>query len=167
MHRASRASGTSTRSSRPTRSSDPGCACDHLDRRSRRDRAALLSPVDDREGGRVRPYSPLELAGRTSISARAAITATARWSVRCATRSSAIGHYFARGREHVRQALPVGLQAHRSRSCPRRRQVYGPVAAGASERSARRRAAIDHAGLSLPSLRRRHSIPRCCRSISR
>jgi hypothetical protein len=37
----------------------------------------------------MRPYTPLELAGATSTSGRGAISATPRWSARCATRSSA------------------------------------------------------------------------------
>src|ERR687898_277914 len=74
----------------------------------------LENTIEKVEG--MRPYSPLELAGRV----------------------------------HVRSPVPVGFEAHRSRSRSRRRPLLQRMACTAPDRAALRGAGIGHAELRLP-----------------
>ena len=96
----------------------------------------------------VRPYTPLELAGRNIYVREGCYHLPFADDPPAARRGRALRPLFARGREHVRPAVPVGLQAHRARSRPRRRQVFRRLAPRPPARSALGRAGLGHAGLS-------------------
>ena len=104
------------------------------DRRPRRDHAAVLPEEHDREGRRhaalyaARTRRPQHLCPRGLLSLPLADDPAA------ARRGRALRPLFARGREHVRPSVPVGLQAHRAGSRPRRRQIFRRLARHASER---------------------------------
>ena len=136
-------------------------------RRSRRDRPAVLSEKHDRDGRRhaalyaARARRPQHLRQRRLLSVPFADDPGA------ARRGRALRPLFARRRERVRPPVPVGLQAQRSRSGARRRQIFRRLAPRPPEQSALGGAGIDHAGLSLAvhhrsrlfAHRRRHEGP--------
>ena len=126
----------------------------------------LKNTIEKVEG--VRPYTPLELAGRNIYVREGCYICHSQMIRAVARRGRALRPLLARGREHVRPSVPVGLEAHRTRSRPRRRQVFRRLASRASARPALGGAGLDHAGLSLaarrPSSTTRTSTTTCrCR----
>ncbi len=83
----------------------------------------LRSTIEKVEG--VRPYTPLELAGRAIYVREGCYKLPQPDDPPAARRDRALRPLQPGGREHVRQALPVGLEADGARSRPRRRQVLG------------------------------------------
>src|SRR6185369_1292480 len=86
----------------------------------------LKSTIEKVEG--VRPYTPLELAGR-NIYVREGCYNCHSQMIR------ALRALLARGREHVRPAVPVGIEAHRPRPRAHRRKVFRRVASRPSARA--------------------------------
>ena len=84
----------------------------------------------------------------TSTSARAAMPAIAD-DPHAARRGRALRSVLAGGGIQIRPSDAVGLEADRPGPRARRRQIFRRLACRASEQSARRRAGIGHAGLSL------------------
>ena len=71
----------------------------------------LKSTIEKVDG--VRPYTPLELAGRNIYVREGCYNLPFADDPAAARRGRALRPLFARGREHVRPAVPVGLEAHR------------------------------------------------------
>ena len=117
----------------------------------------LKSTIETVQG--MRPYTPLELAGRNIYVREGCYLCHSQMIRALARRGRALWPLFARRREHVRPSVPVGLQAQRPGSGAGRRQVYRRLARRASDRPALGRAAVDHAGLRR-SCSRRRSTPR-------
>ena len=105
------------------------------------------STIEKVEG--MRPYTPLELAGRDIYVREGCYLCHSQMIRSLARRGRALRPLQSGRREHVRPPLPMGVQAHRSRPGAGRRQIFRRVACGAFDRSAGRRAGIDHAGLSM------------------
>ena len=98
----------------------------------------------------MRPYTPLELAGRDIYIREGCYVCHSQMIRPLARRGRALRPLQPRRREHVRPPVPMGVEAHRAGSCPGRRQIFRRVARRAYDRSARHRAGIGHAGLSVP-----------------
>ena len=98
----------------------------------------------------MRPYSPLELAGRDIYVREGCYLLPQPDDPLAARRGRALRPLQPGRGKHVRPSLPVGIEAYRPRSCARRRQIFGRLACRAHARPALGRAGIDHAGLSVP-----------------
>ncbi len=96
-----------------------------------------LKSTIEKVGG-VRPYTPLELGGPQHLCPRGLLQLPLADDPAAARRGRALRPLFARRREHVRPAVPVGLEAHRARSRPRRRQVFRRLAPRSPGESAQR-----------------------------
>ena len=90
----------------------------------------LKSTIEKVEG--MRPYTPLELAGRDIYVREGCYNCHSQMIRSLRDEVERYGPLLARRREHVRQAVPVGIEAQRARPCPRRRQVLGRLASPAS-----------------------------------
>ncbi len=118
-------------------------------RRPRRDRAAVCAAVGRRAGARrqalraARARRPRHLRARRLLQLPLADGASAAGGDR------ALRSLLARRRSGLRPSVPVRLQAHRPGSRARRRSLHGRMASRAPDQSARRRARIEHAGLSV------------------
>src|SRR4029077_6870246 len=104
----------------------------------------LKSTIETAPG--MRPYTPLELAGR-NVYVREALSLAD--DPRAARRGRALRALLARSREPVRPTVPVGLQAQRTGPGTCRRQIFRRLASRPSEGSAFGGARLDHAGLPL------------------
>ena len=101
---------------------------------SGRDRAAVLSQEHDREGRRRAALYAARARRPQHLRARGLLQLPLADDPAAARRGRALRTLLARGREHVRPAVPVGHQAHRARSRPRRRQVFRRLASRPSAR---------------------------------
>ena len=105
----------------PADRADPG---DDLDRRHRRDRAACSrSRARSSRSTGVRPYTPLELAGRDIYLREGCYNCHSQMIRPFRDETERYGHYSLAAREHVRPPVPVGQQAHRPGPRAGRRQV--------------------------------------------
>ena len=95
----------------------------------------------------VRPYTPLELAGRNIYVREGCYLCHSQMIRPLRDEVERYGHYSLAAESMYDQPVPVGLQAHRSRSRPRRRQIFRRLAPRPSARSALGRAGLGHAGL--------------------
>ena len=86
----------------------------------------LESTIEKVDG--MRPYTPLELAGRNIYVREGCYLCHSPDDPAAARRGRALRPLLPRGREHVRPSVPVGLEAHRSRSGARRRQIFRRLA---------------------------------------
>ena len=82
----------------------------------------------------VRPYTPLELLGRNIYVREGCYNCHSQQIRPFQRRGRALRPLQPRRREHVRQAVPVGLQAHRPRPGARRRQILQRLACRPSGR---------------------------------
>ena len=71
----------------------------------------------------MRPYSPLELAGRNIYIREGCYVCHSQMIRPFRDEVERYGHYQPRGRVDVRPPLPVGLEAHRAGPRPRRRHA--------------------------------------------
>ena len=123
----------------------------------------LKSTIEVVDG--VRPYTPLELDRPQHLCPRGLLSLPLADDPAAARRGRALRSLLARRREHVRPSVPVGIEANRSGSGAGRRQIFRRLACDASDQSARHRAAIGDAGLSVPGRdrdRRRSRSPTTC-----
>ena len=74
----------------------------------------LKSTIEKVDG--MRPYTPLELAGRNIYVREGCYLCHSQMIRAAARRGRALRPLLARSREHVRPTVPVGLQAHRTRT---------------------------------------------------
>jgi hypothetical protein len=86
----------------------------------------LENTIEDVEG--MRPYSPLELAGREIYVREGCYVCHSQMIRPMRDEVERYGHYSPRGRKPVRSSVPVGLQADGAGPRPRRRPVFGRVA---------------------------------------
>ena len=119
------------------------------DRRPRRDRAAVLSQEHDREGRRRAALYAARARRPQHLCARGLLQLPLADDPAAARRGRALRPLFARRREHVRPAVPVGLEAHRAGSRARRRQVFRRLAPRPSQFAEVGGAGHGHAGLSV------------------
>ena len=96
----------------------------------------------------LKPYDPLRLAGKDVYVREGCYLCHSQMIRALRAETQRYGPFLGRRRVRVRPAVPVGLQAHRSRSRAHRRQILRCVAAPASA-----------------SLRARSSRLRTCRTI--
>jgi hypothetical protein len=85
----------------------------------------------------MRPYTPLELAGRNIYMREGCYTCHSQM---IRPFRDEVERLQPRRREHVRPSVPMGIEAYRARSGARRRPLFGRMAQGASDRPAQRRA---------------------------
>ena len=119
------------------------------DRRPGRDHAAVLPQEHDREG---RGHAALHAARARRpqhLCARGLLQLPFADDPAAARRGRALRPLLARRREHVRPAVPVGIEAHRPRPGARRRQVFRRLAPRSSQRAEVGGARHGHAGLSV------------------
>ena len=114
----------------------------------------LRSTIEKVDG--MRPYTPLELAGRNIYVREGCYLCHSQMIRSLARRGRTLRPLFAGRGKHVRSPVPMGVEAHRAGPRPRRRQIFRRMARDPSGQSAVDRAAVDHAGLSVP----RHDRPR-------
>ena len=108
----------------------------------------LKSTIEKVDG--VRPYTPLELAGRNVYVREGCYLCHSQMVRPLRDEVERYGHYSLAAESMYDHPFQWGIQAHRSRSGARRRQIFRRMARHASGQSARDRAAIGHAGLRLP-----------------
>jgi cytochrome c oxidase cbb3-type subunit II len=99
----------------------------------------LKSTIEKVEG--MRPYTPLELAGRNIYVREGCYTCHSQMIRPLRDEVERYGHYSLAAESMYDRPVPVGLEAHRARSRARRRQVFRRMARRSPERSARGRAA--------------------------
>ena len=109
----------------------------------------VLGRQHDREGEGHAPLLAARAGRPRHLRARGLLRLPQPDDPHAARRGRALRPLQPRRREHVRPPVPVGLQAHRAGSGPRRRQVLRPMARRASDQSARAGAGKHHAGLSV------------------
>ena len=114
-----------------------------------RDRPAVLPEVDDAAGGG--PEAVHGAAGRRArrLRPRGLLQLPLADDPPVPRRDRALRPLLGRGRIRLRPSVPVGQQAHRPRPRARRRPVLRRLAPRAPQQSARRRAGVEHAGLSV------------------
>ena len=97
----------------------------------------------------VKPYTPLELAGRDIYVAEGCYNCHSQMIRPIRAETERYGEYSKPGRVRLRPSVPVGLAPHRPRSAPCRRQVpeYLGTSVTWSRTGNRRRRRLDHAGL--------------------
>ena len=127
------------------RSAHPGHG---LDRRHRRDRAAVHHREHDREGGGRAALHAARARRPQHLRPRGLLRLPQPDDPAVPRRGRALRPLQPRRREHVRPPVPVGLEAHRAGPRPRRRQVFQRLARRAPDRPALGGAGIDHAALS-------------------
>ena len=110
--------------------------CD--DRRYRGNRPAVLRQEHHRESGGMRPYSPLELAGRDIYVREGCYLCHSQMIRPFRDEVERYGHYSLAAENHVRSSLPMGVKAHGTRPCTRRRPVLGRLACRPSDEPALR-----------------------------
>ncbi len=86
----------------------------------------LKSTIEKVDG--IRPYTPLELAGRNIYVREGCYLCHSQMIRLAARRGGALRPLFAGRGKHVRSSVPVGFQAHRSGPRPRRRQIFRRLA---------------------------------------
>ena len=111
----------------------------------------LKSTIEKVEG--VRPYTPLELAGRNIYVREGCYNCHSQMIRPLRDEVERYGHYSLAAESMYDQPVPVGLEAHRARSRPRRRQVLRRLAARPSDAIRARWCRLDHAG-AIPGSRR-------------
>ena len=120
------------------------------DRRPRRDHAAVLPQEHDRGGRRRQALYAAGARRPQHLCPRGLLSLPFADDPAAARRGRALRSLLARRREHVRPSVPVGVEAHRAGSRPRRRQIFRRLARDPSDQPARDRAAVGDAGLSVP-----------------
>ena len=94
----------------------------------------LENTIEEVEG--VRPYSPLELAGRDIYVREGCYVCHSQMIRPDARRERALRPLLAGGRVDVRPPVPVGIKAHRAGPRPGRRALFRRLARGAPVQSA-------------------------------
>ena len=125
----------------------------------------LKSTIEKVDG--VRPYTPLELAGRNIYVREGCYNCHSQMIRTLRDEVERYGHYSLAAESMYDRPVPMGLQAHRARSRARRRQVLRRLAPGPSRRAQVGGAGHRDAGLSLARQdRARHSptSPTICAS---
>ena len=97
----------------------------------------------------VRPYTPLELAGRNIYVREGCYLCHSQMIRPLRDEVERYGHYSLAAESMYDRPFQWGIEAHRARSRPRRRQVFRRLAPRPSARSALGGAGLGHAGLSL------------------
>ena len=108
----------------------------------------LNSTIEKVEG--MRPYTPLELAGRDIYVREGCYLCHSQMIRSLRDEVERYGHYSLAAESMYDHPFPMGIQAHRTRSRPGRRQIFRRVARRPYDRPARGRAGIGHARLSVP-----------------
>ena len=124
-------------------------------RRHRRSRAAVLLPEHHRKGGGHAALHPARAGRPRHLCPRGLLCLPQPDDPAVPRRDRALRSLLAGGGVDVRPPVPVGLEADRSGSGPRRRPLFERLARRAPDGSARGGAGIDHAEL---------RVPRQCRS---
>ena len=95
----------------------------------------------------MRPYTPLELAGRNIYVREGCYLCHSQMIRPMRDEVERYGHYSLAAEFDVRPSLPVGIEANRPGSRARRRPLFGRMARPAPDRPALRGAGFDHARL--------------------
>ena len=106
----------------------------------------LNSTIEKVEG--MRPYSPLELAGREVYQREGCYLCHSQMIRSLKDEIERYGHYSLGGRKHVRSSLPVGFEADGARPRPCRWQVLRRLADRSYPEPAFGRSGKHHARLS-------------------
>ena len=122
-------------------------------RRPRRDHAAVHPGARGEPPPGVKPYDALRLAGKDVYVREGCYLCHSQMIRALRAETQRYGPASTRVGIRLRPPVPMGLEAHRARPRARRRQVLGRVAAPAPRRSARVRARVEHAGVSVARAR--------------
>ena len=122
----------------------------HRDRRPGRDHPAVLPEEHDRDGRRHQALHAAGAGRPQHLRPRGLLSLPLADDPAVARRGRALRSLLAGGRKHVRPSVPVGIEADRAGSRARRRQIFRRLARHASDQSARDRAAVGDARLSVP-----------------